>query len=107
MQQTKQANAGITAANGQRQTQRPRTWNMQVGEDIFFCSFKTLISPAFPFFMFLLFPIELMMAKGNELLFLFSFFALIIFFLKPILSVNIIAFIYLRLIFVQILISRY
>lgn len=30
MQQTKQANAGITAANGQRQTQRPRTWNMQV-----------------------------------------------------------------------------
>lgn len=29
MQQTKQANAGIAAA-GQKQTQRPRTWNMQV-----------------------------------------------------------------------------
>lgn len=35
MQQTKQANAGITAANGQRQTQRPRTWNMQV-KNIYF-----------------------------------------------------------------------
>lgn len=63
MQQTKQANAGITAANGQRQTQRPRTWNMQVGKtsnkkkemksissslvDFFFpfSSFKTLILP--------------------------------------------------------------
>lgn len=35
MQQTKQANAGITAANGQRQTQRPRTWNMQVIRNYF------------------------------------------------------------------------
>uniref|UniRef100_A0A1B0D0Y9 C2H2-type domain-containing protein n=1 Tax=Phlebotomus papatasi TaxID=29031 RepID=A0A1B0D0Y9_PHLPP len=29
MQQTKQANAGLTASAGQRQTPRPRTWNMQ------------------------------------------------------------------------------
>ncbi|XP_059611188.1 uncharacterized protein LOC132258096 isoform X2 [Phlebotomus argentipes] len=29
MQQTKQANAGLTASAGQRQTTRPRTWNMQ------------------------------------------------------------------------------
>lgn len=32
MQQTKQANAGLTAAGGQKPVQRPRTWNMQVSK---------------------------------------------------------------------------
>lgn len=32
MQQTKQANAGLTSVGGQKPVQRPRTWNMQVNQ---------------------------------------------------------------------------
>lgn len=44
MQQTKQANAGINGTSGQRQTPRPRTWNMQV-----FIIFENVFATPFNF----------------------------------------------------------
>lgn len=49
MQQTKQANAGLTATSGHKPVQRPRTWNMQVSGNILYIGVLTICVIAFRF----------------------------------------------------------